>query len=120
MTLHSVGIGVSIDDSETGCLSLAYLKRFDIGYLKTDRSLVHNPSSDEDNRALCETMVVLAHKLRPKIIVEGVETTEQWDFLKTVDCDFVQGFPYSTPVPSCEFGRRVWPTSEKCTTDVSV
>ncbi|MWU43884.1 EAL domain-containing protein, partial [Escherichia coli] len=113
LTLRSAGIGISIDDFGTGYSSLAYLKRFDIDYLKIDRSFVHNLSFDEDNQALCEAMVVLAHKLGLKVIAEGVETAEQRDFLKAVDCDFAQGFLYSTPVPPHEFERRVWPMSEK-------
>ena len=113
LTLRSAGIGISIDDFGTGYSSLAYLKRFDIDYLKIDRSFVHNLSFDEDNQALCEAMVVLAHKLGLKVIAEGVETAEQRDFLKAVDCDFAQGFFYSTPVLPHAFEQRVWPQSAK-------
>jgi EAL domain-containing protein (putative c-di-GMP-specific phosphodiesterase class I) len=119
LTLRSAGIGISIDDFGTGYSSLAYLKRFDIDYLKIDRSFVYNLSFDEDNQALCEAMVVLAHKLGLKVIAEGVETAEQRDFLKAVDCDFAQGFLYSTPVPPQEFERRVWHMSEKRAADAS-
>lgn len=119
LTLRSAGIGISIDDFGTGYSSLAYLKRFDIDYLKIDRSFVYNLSFDEDNQALCEAMVVLAHKLGLEVIAEGVETAEQRDFLKAVDCDFAQGFLYSTPVPPHEFERRVWPMSEKRAADAS-
>ena len=58
-------------------------------------------------------MVVLAHKLGLKVIAEGVETAEQRDFLKAVDCDFAQGFFYSTPVLPHAFEQRVWPQSAK-------
>jgi diguanylate cyclase (GGDEF)-like protein len=109
LTFRRAGIGISIDDFGTGYSSLAYLKRFDIDYLKIDRSFVHNLSFDEDNQALCEAMVVLAHKLGLKVIAEGVETAEQRDFLKAVGCDFAQGFLYSTPVPPNEFELLVWP-----------
>ena len=109
LTLRDAGIGISIDDFGTGYSSLAYLKRFDVDYLKIDRSFVHNLSFDEDNQALCEAMVVLAHKLGLKVIAEGVETAEQQDFLKAIDCDFAQGFFYSTPVPPVAFEQRVWP-----------
>ncbi|MGV2293210.1 EAL domain-containing protein [Trinickia sp. YCB016] len=109
LTFRRSGIGISIDDFGTGYSSLAYLKRFDIDYLKIDRSFVHNLSFDEDNQALCEAMVVLAHKLGLQVIAEGVETAEQRDFLKAVGCDFAQGFLYSTPVPPEEFELLVWP-----------
>ncbi|TKC90301.1 EAL domain-containing protein [Trinickia terrae] len=109
LTFRRAGIGISIDDFGTGYSSLAYLKRFDIDYLKIDRSFVQNLSVDEDNQALCEAMVVLAHKLGLKVIAEGVETAEQRDFLKAVGCDFAQGFLYSMPVPPDEFELLAWP-----------
>jgi diguanylate cyclase (GGDEF)-like protein/PAS domain S-box-containing protein len=112
LTFRDAGIGVSIDDFGTGYSSLAYLKRFDIDYLKIDRSFVQNLGFDADNQALCEAMVMLAHKLGLKVIAEGVETTDQRDFLAAVGCDFAQGFLYSEPVPSDQFEGRVWPTNK--------
>ena len=112
LTFRDAGIGISIDDFGTGYSSLAYLKRFDIDYLKIDRSFVQNLGFDADNQALCEAMVMLAHKLGLKVIVEGVETTDQRDFLVGVGCDFAQGFLYSEPVPSDRFEGRVWPSSK--------
>ncbi|KAA1012961.1 EAL domain-containing protein [Paraburkholderia panacisoli] len=109
LTFRDAGIGISIDDFGTGYSSLAYLKRFDIDYLKIDRSFVQNLGFDADNQALCEAMVMLAHKLGLKVIAEGVETTDQRDFLVAVGCDFAQGFLYSEPVPSDQFEGRVWP-----------
>ncbi|MFT0172531.1 EAL domain-containing protein [Paraburkholderia mimosarum] len=103
------GIGISIDDFGTGYSSLAYLKRFDIDYLKIDRSFVQNLSVDENNQVLCEAMVVLAHKLGIQVIAEGVETVEQRDFLKAMGCDFAQGFVYSRPIPADRFAPLVWP-----------
>jgi len=117
LTLRDAGIGISIDDFGTGYSSLAYLKRFDVDYLKIDRSFVHNLSFDEDNQALCEAMVVLAHKLGLKVIAEGVETVEQREFLKAIDCDFAQGFFYSTPVPPSAFEQLVWPLIAKQAAD---
>ncbi|MGO4157486.1 bifunctional diguanylate cyclase/phosphodiesterase [Cupriavidus sp. YAF13] len=113
LTFRDAGIGISIDDFGTGYSSLAYLKRFDIDYLKIDRSFVQNLGSDGDNQALCEAMVMLAHKLGLKVIAEGVETTEQRDFLSAVGCDFAQGFLYSRPVPPDQFEGLVWPDIEK-------
>lgn len=106
------GIGLAIDDFGTGYSSLAYLKRFDIDYLKIDRSFVHNVGSDGNNQALCEAMVVLAHKLGLQVIAEGVETAEQRDFLRAIGCDFAQGFLYSQPVPPDRFELLVWPDRE--------
>lgn len=108
LTFRDAGIRISIDDFGTGYSSLAYLKRFDIDYLKIDRSFVQNLGFDGDNQALCEAMVMLAHKLGLKVIAEGVETIDQRDFLAGVGCDFAQGFLYSQPVPADQFERRVW------------
>lgn len=112
LALRDAGICVSIDDFGTGYSSLAYLKRFDIDYLKIDRSFVQNLGFDENNQALCEAMVVLAHKLGLKVIAEGVETSEQRDFLIGIGCDFAQGFLYSEPVAAAHFEALVWPTRE--------
>jgi diguanylate cyclase (GGDEF)-like protein/PAS domain S-box-containing protein len=112
LTFRDAGIRVSIDDFGTGYSSLAYLKRFDIDYLKIDRSFVHNVGSDGNNQALCEAMVVLAHKLGLQVIAEGVETAEQRDFLRAIGCDFAQGFLYSQPVPPDRFELLVWPDRE--------
>ncbi|RKT22251.1 diguanylate cyclase/phosphodiesterase [Paraburkholderia sp. RAU2J] len=110
LSFREAGIGISIDDFGTGYSSLAYLKRFDIDYLKIDRSFVQNLGFDGGNQALCEAMVMLAHKLGLQVIAEGVETADQRDFLAAVGCDFAQGFLYSEPVPSDQFEERVWPT----------
>jgi diguanylate cyclase (GGDEF)-like protein len=122
LTFRDAGIQISIDDFGTGYSSLAYLKRFDIDYLKIDRSFVQNLAFDGDDQALCEAMVVLAHKLGAKVIAEGVETTEQRDFLIGAGCDFAQGFLYSEPVPPMQFEALVWsniedvPASNACIT----
>jgi diguanylate cyclase (GGDEF)-like protein/PAS domain S-box-containing protein len=112
-TFRDAGLQISIDDFGTGYSSLAYLKRFDIDYLKIDQSFVQNLAFDSDDQALCEAMVVLAHKLGAKVIAEGVETTEQRDFLIAAGCDFAQGFLYSEPVPPGQFEMLVWPDVEE-------
>ena len=109
LSFREVGIQISIDDFGTGYSSLSYLKRFDIDYLKIDRSFVQNLGIDADNQALCEAMVMLAHKLGLEVIAEGVETAEQRDFLIGVGCDYAQGYLYSAPVPPEQFQQRIWP-----------
>lgn len=114
---RDAGIGISIDDFGTGYSSLAYLKRFDIDYLKIDRSFVQNLVIDGDDQALCEAMVMLAHKLGLKVIAEGIETAEQRDFLAGLGCDFAQGFLYTEPVPPEEFEALVWGNLALATSD---
>jgi diguanylate cyclase (GGDEF)-like protein/PAS domain S-box-containing protein len=100
---RDAGIQVSIDDFGTGYSSLSYLKEFDIDYLKIDQSFVLNLEPETNSLALCEAIIVMAHKLGLKVIAEGVETASQRDLLKAAGCDFAQGYFYSRPVPPEEF-----------------
>ncbi len=103
LALRDAGIQVSIDDFGTGYSSLAYLKKFDIDQLKIDQSFVRNLQGDQDDMALCEAIIVMAHKLGLKVIAEGVETIGQRDLLKLAGCDYAQGYWFSKPVPAEEF-----------------
>ncbi len=103
VSFHDAGIQVSLDDFGTGYSSLSYLKKFDIDYLKIDRAFVHNLGKDSDDMALCEAMIVMAHKLGLKVIAEGVETIEQEEMLAAAGCDYIQGYLISKPVPPEEF-----------------
>lgn len=96
-------VQVSIDDFGTGYSSLSYLKQFDIDYLKIDQSFVRNLDQDKNDLALCEAIIVMAHKLGIKVIAEGVETETQNQLLKDFGCDYGQGYLYSKPVPASDF-----------------
>ncbi|WP_020161408.1 EAL domain-containing protein [Methylobacter marinus] len=98
-------IQVAIDDFGTGYSSLSYLKKFDIDYLKIDQSFVSNLAYGSDDMALCEAIIVMAHKLGIKVIAEGVETPQQRDLLTTVGCDYGQGYLFSKPLPAEAFER---------------
>lgn len=106
-SFDTAGIEISIDDFGTGYSSLAYLKKFHIDYLKIDQSFVQNLALDSDNMALCEAIIVLAHKLGLKVIAEGIETDSQRDLLASVNCDYGQGYLFSKPVEPKEFERYV-------------
>lgn len=99
-TLHKAGVQLALDDFGTGYSSLAYLKRFDINYLKIDQSFVKDDGTDVSNKAIAETIIVMAHKLGLQVVAEGVETEEQRDWLKEAGCDFAQGFFFAHPVPA--------------------
>lgn len=101
------GIEVSIDDFGTGFSSLSYLKKFDIDYLKIDRSFINQLIDNATDRALVEAIIVMAHKLDIKTIAEGVEKKEQQDLLMYFGCDYVQGFLYSTPIPAEAFRKLI-------------
>jgi len=103
LQFRDAGVQVSIDDFGTGYSALSYLKRFDIDYLKIDMSFVRNIVNDPADHALCEAIVVMAHKLGLKVIAEGVETSEQQAILLEIGCDFAQGYLFGKPTPGEEF-----------------
>ncbi|MBI3231399.1 MAG: EAL domain-containing protein, partial [Burkholderiales bacterium] len=103
LAFRDAGMQVSLDDFGTGYSSLSYLKKFDIDYLKIDKTFVSNLESDPDNLTLCESIIVMAHKLGLKVIAEGVETEAQRDLLAHAGCDYAQGFFFSGPVAATEF-----------------
>jgi len=100
---RDAGIQVALDDFGTGYSSLAYLKKFDIDYLKIDRSFVCHLTPESSDKVLCEAIIVMAHKLGIKVIAEGIETTEQYALLADAGCDYGQGYLFSPPVPADQF-----------------
>ncbi len=105
-TLHdmsSMGVRLAIDDFGTGYSSLSYLKRFPIDAVKIDKSFVHDITTNPDDAAIVKTIITMAHNLNLKVIAEGVETEEQLAFLRTHQCDTVQGYLFAPPLSSEEF-----------------
>ncbi|WP_332671970.1 putative bifunctional diguanylate cyclase/phosphodiesterase [Aromatoleum sp.] len=107
MACKEAGMEVAIDDFGTGYSSMAYLKRFDIDYLKIDRSVIRGMVDDSTDRTIAETIIVMAHKLGLKVIAEGVERPEQLDLLAAAGCDFAQGFLFSHPRPAEQFEQML-------------
>jgi diguanylate cyclase (GGDEF)-like protein/PAS domain S-box-containing protein len=103
LQLRDAGIQVALDDFGTGYSSLSYLKKFDIDYLKIDRSFTRNLAPDSSDMALSEAIIVMAHKLGLKVIAEGVETPEQRDLLAAAGCDYGQGYLFAKPMPADQF-----------------
>ncbi|HEY4555541.1 MAG TPA: EAL domain-containing protein, partial [Lysobacter sp.] len=95
----ALGASFSIDDFGTGYSSLAYLKRFPIDRLKIDRSFVRDLGSDEDDAAICNSIIGLAHALGIRTVAEGVETQLQLDWLHARRIDEVQGYLLGRPQP---------------------
>ena len=98
MMLKRAGVQFTIDDFGVGYSSMAYLKKFSVDFLKIDQSFVRDLIANYESRVFVETIIIMAHKLGLKVIAEGVETAEQRDWLKAVDCDYAQGFLFSEAV----------------------
>jgi len=105
LEFRDAGIQVALDDFGTGYSSLSYLQKFDIDYIKIDQSFVRNLSPTSGDMALCEAIIVMAHKLGMKVIAEGIETTDQKYLLTLAGCDYGQGYLFSKPVPASEFEK---------------
>jgi diguanylate cyclase (GGDEF)-like protein/PAS domain S-box-containing protein len=100
--LRALGVSVAVDDFGTGQSSLIYLKRFPIDTVKIDQVFVRDATADESTAAIVAYIINLAHTLGLTVVAEGVETEEQFAFLKLHSCDFVQGFLFSAAMPAQE------------------
>ncbi len=103
--LKEIGVSIAIDDFGTGHSSLAYLKKFPINTLKIDRSFVMDISKNEDDKVIVQTIISMAHSLGFKTVAEGVETIEHVELLKNMDCNQLQGYYFSKPIPKDEFTK---------------
>jgi len=97
------GTQIAIDDFGTGYSSLAYLRKFEMDYVKIDQSFTFNITTSQSDLALCEVIILMASKLGMKVIAEGIETQEQLDLLVGLGCDYGQGYFFSKPIPAGEF-----------------
>ena len=100
--IHSLGIKVSVDDFGTGYSSLSYLSALPLDALKIDRSFVSNIIDDTRNQSIVKAIISLSHNLGLKVVAEGVETEAQKQFLIINNCDVMQGYLMSRPVPANE------------------
>jgi diguanylate cyclase (GGDEF)-like protein/PAS domain S-box-containing protein len=100
--LKAMGVALSIDDFGTGYSSLSALKSFPISSLKIDKSFIRDLADNPDDQAIAMAVISLGHKLNLRVIAEGVETEQQRRFLHENDCDEMQGYLFSRPLPPDE------------------
>ena len=98
--LKQMGVTISLDDFGTGYSSLAYLKRFPLDAVKVDRSFVQDIAADSDDASITRAVITMAHHLKLKVVAEGVETPEQLALLISHQCDIIQGYFFSRPLPA--------------------
>jgi diguanylate cyclase (GGDEF)-like protein/PAS domain S-box-containing protein len=106
--LHAVrnsGVKVALDDFGTGYSSLSYLRRFPLDSLKIDRSFVQQLAGGSDDAAIVIAVISMARSLRLRVVAEGVETLQELEFLCAHQCDEMQGYYFSAPVPAAQFAQ---------------
>ena len=106
--LQNLGVRIAIDDFGTGYSSLIYLKNLPINTLKIDRYFIHNVSNDPQKSAITKALIEMSHNLNLQVIAEGVETESELSFLRQNNCDAVQGYLFSRPLPASELENFLW------------
>lgn len=96
--IKQLGVRIALDDFGTGYSSLAYLLRFPIDTLKIDRAFIQDIEHNPKSLVVLESIIALAKQLKLDVVAEGVETEEQFNLLRSRDCDYIQGFYFSKPV----------------------
>jgi diguanylate cyclase (GGDEF)-like protein/PAS domain S-box-containing protein len=111
--LAQLGVGVSIDDYGTGYSSLTYLKELPVDELKIDRSFVRQMARSPADVAIVQSTIGLGHSLGLHVVAEGVEDSDSWNLLTSMNCDVVQGYYLCKPVPREVMSQwqyhKVWP-----------
>jgi EAL domain-containing protein (putative c-di-GMP-specific phosphodiesterase class I) len=96
--LNKLGVKIAMVDFGTGYSSLSYLRRYPFDVLKIERSFIGDLTVDKADRELINAAIAMAHGLNLEVVAEGVETQEQFEYLKNQGCDYVQGYYFSEPV----------------------
>ena len=105
--IKAMGVVIALDDFGVGYSSLGYLSRFPVDCVKIDRSFVDNVTVDGHDRTICLAVLAMARSMQRRVIAEGVETLDQFQFFASKGCDLVQGYFFSRPVSAQDIERLV-------------
>lgn len=105
--LKSLGLTLAMDDFGTGYSSLSYLKKYPIDVIKIDRSFIKDIPENQDDMEITSAVIAMAHKLKLKVVAEGIETTAQLGFLRRQHCDIGQGYLFDRPIAGGELIARL-------------
>ncbi|NCC76239.1 MAG: EAL domain-containing protein [Clostridia bacterium] len=111
--LKQIGVKLALDDFGTGYSSFGYMKDLPLDIMKLDRSLIGNIDVSEKEQMIVGSMVTIIHGLGLEVVIEGVETQAQLDSIMKFDCDFIQGYYFSKPLPADEFVRYFFSVTEQ-------
>lgn len=114
--LRELGVRLCIDDFGTGYSSLSYLRRFALDILKIDRSFVNDMLNNSESQEIVKTILSLGRNLRMKVVAEGVETSEQMSMLRSLGCEFAQGYLFSRPLDSAGVAKTLVASEANCYT----
>jgi EAL domain-containing protein (putative c-di-GMP-specific phosphodiesterase class I) len=103
--LAALGLHLAIDDFGTGYSSLSALQQFPIGTLKIDQSFVRDSTTDRNDATIVRTIIEMGHSLSMQVVAEGVETLDQFTFLREANCDYAQGQLFGEPCSADTLGE---------------
>ncbi|MGS2779696.1 putative bifunctional diguanylate cyclase/phosphodiesterase [Robertmurraya sp. GLU-23] len=101
--LKDLGISISIDDFGTGFTSITHLKKLKVQFIKIDRSFINTMLENPEDSIIVECIHFLAKGFNLRVVAEGVETIEQWELLRNMNCHFIQGYLFSKPLEEKQF-----------------
>lgn len=100
--LKNIGHKILLDDFGSGYSSLHILRELPVDFIKLDMEFIKNYKEGDDSGTIIESIIDMVHKLGKEVVVEGVETRGQYEFLKKVRCDYIQGYYFSKPLAESE------------------
>ncbi len=115
--IKEMGVHIAIDDFGTGYTSISYLKQFPVSVLKIDQSFIKGIPNNPNDLAITAAVIALAHSLDIKVVAEGVETSEQLQYLADHDCDIVQGYYLSRPLPEAKILLQLTKITEESSSE---